>query len=42
MVVDTMINGEWVYRDRQFTKIDEAELDAHSAERAEKAIWPHM
>ncbi len=41
MVVDTMINGEWVYRDRQFTKIDEAELDARSAERAAE-IWKHM
>ncbi|MFT8395955.1 putative aminohydrolase SsnA [Propionibacterium sp.] len=42
MVNDTMINGQWVMRDRELTTIDEAAIDAHSAERASTAIWPNM
>ena len=40
-VVDAMVGGEWIYRDRAFTRLDEAEVLAHSAERAER-IWKEM
>ncbi|MGM0384571.1 MAG: putative aminohydrolase SsnA [Actinomycetota bacterium] len=40
-VVDAMVGGEWVLADRQFTRLDEAEVLARSTERAER-IWERM
>lgn len=40
-VVDVMVDGEWVLREREFTRLDEAEVLAHSAERAER-IWAEL
>ena len=40
-VVDVMVDGEWVLREREFTGLDEAEVLAHSAERAER-VWAEL
>ena len=40
-VSDVMVGGEWVLRDREFTRLDEAEVLAHSAERAER-VWKEL
>ena len=40
-VVDVMVGGEWVLRDRELTRLDEAEVLARSAERAER-IWKEL
>jgi cytosine/adenosine deaminase-related metal-dependent hydrolase len=40
-VVDVMVDGEWVLRERELTGVDEAEALAHSAERAER-IWKEL
>ena len=40
-VADVMVDGEWVLRDREFTRLDEAEVLAHSAERAER-VWKEL
>ncbi len=40
-VVDVMVGGEWVLRERELTRVDEAEVLAHSAERAER-IWKEL
>lgn len=39
--VDVMVDGEWILREREFTRLDEAEVLALSAERAER-IWARM
>jgi len=39
--VDVMVDGEWILREREFTRLDEAEVLARSAERAER-IWARM
>lgn len=41
LVNDTMINGEFVMRDRQITRVDRAEIHAKSREAA-KRIWPKL
>ena len=41
MVRDTMINGQWVMLARELTTIDEAQIDAHSTERAAQ-VWQGM
>ncbi|HSF98128.1 MAG TPA: putative aminohydrolase SsnA [Ornithinibacter sp.] len=40
-VTDVMVGGEWVLREREFTRLDEAEVLAHSAERAER-VWKEL
>ena len=40
-VTDVMVDGEWVLREREFTGLDEAEVLAHSAERAER-VWKEL
>lgn len=40
-VVDVMVGGEWILREREFTRLDEAEVLARSAERAER-IWKEL
>ena len=40
-VVDAMVGGEWVLRGRELTRLDEAEVLARSAERAER-IWKEL
>jgi putative selenium metabolism protein SsnA len=40
-VCDVMVGGEWVLRDRELTRIDETEVLAHSAERAER-VWKEL
>jgi putative selenium metabolism protein SsnA len=40
-VVDVMVAGEWVLRHRELTRLDEAEVLARSAERAER-IWKEL
>ena len=40
-VVDVLVGGEWVLRDREFVDLDEAEALAHSAERAER-VWKEL
>jgi cytosine/adenosine deaminase-related metal-dependent hydrolase len=40
-VTDVMVDGEWVLREREFTDLDEAEVLAHSAERAER-VWKEL
>lgn len=40
-VVDVMVGGEWVLRDREFTRLDEEAVLARSAERAER-IWEEL
>ncbi len=40
-VVDVLVGGEWVLRDREFVDLDEAEVLAHSAERAER-VWKEL
>jgi hypothetical protein len=40
-VVDVMVDGEWVLRERELTRLDEAEVLARSAERARR-IWKEL
>ena len=40
-VVDVMVAGEWLLRHRELTRLDEAEVLARSAERAER-IWKEL
>ena len=40
-VTDVMVGGEWVLREREFTRLDEAEVLAPSAERAER-VWKEL
>ncbi len=40
-VADVMVDGEWVLRDRELTRLDEAEVLAHSAERTER-VWKEL
>lgn len=40
-VTDVMVGGEWVLREREFTRLDEAEVLAHSAELAER-VWKEL
>lgn len=40
-VTDVMVDGEWVLREREFTDLDETEVLAHSAERAER-VWKEL
>jgi putative selenium metabolism protein SsnA len=40
-VTDVMVDGDWVLREREFTGLDEAEVLAHSAERAER-VWKEL
>ncbi len=37
-VTDVMVGGEWILRERAFTRLDEAAVLARSAERAER-VW---
>ncbi|HYN66403.1 MAG TPA: putative aminohydrolase SsnA [Ornithinibacter sp.] len=40
-VADAMVDGEWVLREGEFPRLDEAEVLAHSAERAER-VWKEL